>query len=196
MFKRKREKDDVETAEGAKHKKVKEHPEKNGKREDRKLTVETVPKSTDDASLAASVGSPSKASKRRETKLGRKDEKELGSSRANSQNGFLAVTTIAKATERPRSALEADPSNKALRRREAKIEKRRKRGQHAESLRNENLGGFDASTETTVNVSLGGSRSRKKHHKGYKEKSSMWEVSEATGGHMLDLEPVFPQDEA
>ncbi len=196
MSKRKREKGDIESAEGAKHKRVKEHVENNGKHEDRKPTVKTVPKAPDDAPLAASVESPSKASKRPQTKLERKDKKELRSSRTNNQNGFRAVTTVAKATEHPRPAPETDPSNKALRRREAKIEKRRKRGEQAESSRAENLGGFGANTETTVSVSFGGSRSRKKHHKGYNEKSSMWKVSEATGGHMLDLDPLFSQDEA
>lgn len=161
MSKRKREKSDIESAEGAKHKRVKERLKSDGKSEDHQRTVGTAPKAPEDNPLAPSVESQSKASKRPQAKLERTDQNEVESLRTTDEDRLRPVSTVAKALEHTRSAPEMDHSNKALRRREAKLEKR-----------------------------------RKKHHKGQNKKSSIWKVSEATGGQMLDLDPLFSEDEA
>lgn len=197
MSKRKRENGDIESAEGAKHKRVKEHLENGGKPEDHQRIARTAPKAPEDAPLALSVENLSKASNGRQAKLERKT-KEVGSLRINDLDGLraISVSTVAKTLEHTRPAPETDPSDKALRRREAKLKKRRKEREQAESPRAENLAGFDVNADTTVNDSLKQSRSRKKSHKGHNEKSSTWKVSEAAGGQMLDLDPLFSQDEA
>ncbi len=190
MPKRKRERSDVESAGRAKHKRVKEHSEDNTKPEDHQNTIGTVPKSAD-ARSTFNTEIPSTTLKRREAKLARKERKKATNSKPDNEDGLRPVNIIVKPTDYIRTP-DADPSKSALLRgQDAKREKRREREQ-AGIPRAGDLGGVGFRTKNAVSEPLGKSKSRKK---GHKEKSSTWKVSEASGGQMLDLDPLFSKDE-
>ena len=194
MSKRKREKGDNESAEGAKHKRVKERSEKSSKAEGYHGPVDAIQKSPEDNRPVLNAASASKALKQREARLeriGRKQTEDLPDGR---HDGLRGSKTIIGAPEGAQAALYKDPSNKALNRQEAK--KRRKEKRHAESSKLQDRTGLILNVKKAVDKSAGKSRSKiRVHEKSHKGQFSSWKVSEAVGGQMLDLDPLFSQNE-
>ena len=192
MLKRKREKDESEPAEGAKRKRAKEHSKSTPKAAGEQAITEAAPESPEDVLLPPSVENSSKALKRREAKRLKKEREHAGELDDRERVNPNPVKTIVKTSESTLNVPDADPSNKAFERQEAR--KRRKAKRQAE--KSEDQGAGRLSAEKAVGKSSSKSKVRKgTREKDQKDKSPTWKVSDAAGGQMLDLDPLFSQNE-
>ena len=189
MAKRKRERCDIESADGAKPKRVKEQSEDPSKAIKHQNSTDVVSKVPEDARSALNAEDPTVPLKQQEPRLDRRGRKKAVDLKAEEKGGLHTGHSVAKAPKSTQSAADVDPSNKAFRRQEAKRKRR-------EISRLEDESGLKYNTEKTVNEVLDqSSLGRKARKKGHKDKSSAWKVSEAAGGQMLDLDPLFSQNE-
>lgn len=194
MSKRKREKGDIGSAEGTKHKRVKERSEEFSKAERHHGHADAILKSPEKTWPAINADSTSKALKRREARLEKTGRKQTGDLPDGKQDGLYESKNIIDALEGVQATLDNGPLNKALNRQEAK--KRRKEKRHAESSKLEDRNGLIPNVKKAVEKPAGKSRlKRKAHEKSHKDQSSSWKVSDAVGGQMLDLDPLFSQNE-
>ena len=192
MSKRKREKGEPESVGGSKHKRVKEHSEDTPKAAEHQASVETTRKAPKDPSPAPGAEGLSKALKRLEAKRLKKQSKEAGDLGDRERDGSHISKASLNNTESTTHVPTIDPSNKAFERQEAK--KRRKEKRKAEN--SEDQDGVRLGADAAVSKSLRKIMSKKKTYgKGHKDKSPAWKVSEAAGGQMLDLDPLFSHNE-
>ena len=194
MSKRKREKGEFEPAEVAKHKKVKAQSEATSNAIKSQALVEVVPKVQDNAPSGPNVENSNKALKRREARRLKREKKQAEDPVDGERDGSRPVRIAAAAIEIASPVPDIDPSNKAFQRQESK--KRRKEKRQAKRSRPEDQGGVGVDTQKAVIESQGHGKSQKKaFEKSRKDNASGWRVSEAAGGQMLDLDPLFSQNE-
>ena len=159
----------------------------------------------------AGLDSVNKAFRRQEARREkrRKNKQQKGNHIAADEEALQRVIPAIEAVESTLPALDEDHSTKALRRQERKQGKKKKEREKIGSLMGNGQAGLHTDstiaeplkhTGTTLDTdpfttSLTRPAKRQRRGEIHKDKPSAWKVSEASGGQMLDLDPLFSQNE-